>query len=258
VVSCDLLAPQTVAALPDAPNVVFMAGRKFGSTGGEALTWAMSAYVPALVAGRFPDSRLAVFSSGNVYPFVPAGSGGATEETEPAPLGEYAQSVLGRERVFEHFSRQRGTPVTLIRLNYAIDLRYGVLLDVAERVAAGEPVDVTMGHANVIWQGDANAYALRSLAIATSPPALLNVTGPETVSIRWLARSFGRLLDKDVALQGEEAPTALLSNAARCFAQFGYPTVSLLQMVDWVAAWVRQGGATLGRPTHFQERQGKF
>jgi nucleoside-diphosphate-sugar epimerase len=256
--SCDLLDPAQVERLPDAPNVVFMAGRKFGSAGGEALTWAMNAYVPALVARRFRNARIAVFSSGNVYPFVPVGSGGATEETEPGPVGEYAQSVLGRERVFEHFARQDGTRVIMLRLNYAIDLRYGVLLDVAVRVYAGEPVDVTMGHANVIWQGDANAYALRSLLVAASPPAALNVTGPETVSIRWLAQSFGRLLGKEAALAGQEAPTALLSNAARCFARFGYPTVSLAQMVEWVAEWVRGGGATLAKPTHFQEREGRF
>ena len=256
--SCDLLDPAQVERLPDAPNVVFMAGRKFGSAGGEALTWAMNAYVPALVASRYRNSRLAVFSSGNVYPFVPVGLGGATEETEPGPVGEYAQSVLGRERVFEHFARQDGARVVTLRLNYAIDLRYGVLLDVAERVYAGEPVDVTMGHANVIWQGDANAVALRSLAIADSPPAILNLTGPEIVSIRWLAHEFGRAFGKEPRLEGAEAPTALLNNAARCFARFGYPTVSLAQMVGWVAAWVQRGGSTLGKPTHFQEREGKF
>ena len=256
--SADLLDPQQVASLPDAPNVVFMAGRKFGSTGGEALTWAMNAYVPALVAERYRDARIAVFSSGNVYPLMPLASGGATEATEPAPVGEYAQSVLGRERVFEHFARQHGTRVSILRLNYAIDLRYGVLLDVADHVWRGEPVDVTMGHANVIWQGDANAVALRSLTAAASPPEVLNLTGPETVSVRWLAQRFGDLLDRQPQVIGQEAPTALLNNAARCYSRFGYPTVPLDQMVQWIADWVRREGATLGKPTHFQEREGKF
>jgi nucleoside-diphosphate-sugar epimerase len=257
-VSCDLLDAGAVDALPNAPNVVFMAGRKFGSTGGEALTWAMNAYMPALIARRFKNSQLAVFSSGNVYPFVPVGAGGASEDTAPAPLGEYAQSVLARERIFEHFSLQWGTPVTILRLNYAIDLRYGVLLDVAQRVRAGQPVDVTMGHVNVIWQGDANALALRSLAVAASPPAILNLTGPETISVRWLAGQFGRRFGVEPVIEGLEAETALLNNAARCHARFGYPLVSLLQMVDWVAHWVETGGPTLDKPTHFQEREGKF
>ena len=256
--SADLLDPVAVAALPAAPNVVFMAGRKFGSTGGEALTWATNAYVPALVAQKYRDSRLAVFSSGNVYPLMSVSSGGATEATPPAPVGEYAQSVLGRERIFEHFSCHLGLRCAILRLNYAIDLRYGVLLDVARQVAAGEPVDVSMGHANVIWQGDANAVALRSLAAAMSPPLVLNLTGPETVSVRWLAERFGELLGITPRLAGVESGTALLNNAARCFRLFGYPTVPLDQMVEWVAHWVRQGGATLDKPTHFQERQGRF
>jgi nucleoside-diphosphate-sugar epimerase len=256
--ACDLLDPQAVQELPNAPNVIFMAGRKFGSTGGESLTWAMNTYVPALVAGRYRDARIVVFSSGNVYPLVPVLSGGADEWTPPAPVGEYAQSVLGRERVFEYFSRQYGTPAVLLRLNYAIDLRYGVLLDVAQQVQAGQPVDLTMGHANVIWQGDANAVAIRSLRIATSPPVPLNVTGPEVVSIRWLAQRFGALLGVEPRFCGGEAPTALLSNAARCHQLFGYPSVSLAQMVEWVAHWLRIGGPTLDRPTHFQEREGRF
>ena len=256
--SADLLESTAVTGLPEAPNVIFMVGRKFGSTGGEALTWAINAYAPALVAQRYRASRLAVFSSGNVYPLVPVASGGATEVTPPAPVGEYAQSVLGRERVFEHFSLQHGTPVVSLRLNYAIDLRYGVLLDVAEKVAAGEPVDVTMGHANVIWQGDANAVALRSLGVATSPPLALNLTGPETVSIRWLAERFGEVLGEAPYVIGMEAETALLSNAARCFQLFSYPMVSLGQMVAQVAQWVRQGSPTLDKPTHFQEREGRF
>ena len=255
---CDLLDPAAVAALPDAPHVVFMAGRKFGSAGGEALTWAMNAYVPALVAQRFRHARIAVFSSGNVYPLAPVLSGGATEETAPAPVGEYAQSVLGRERVFEHFSHQAGARVVTLRLNYAVELRYGVLLDVAQQVHAGDSVDLSMGHVNVIWQGDANAVALRSLALAASPPCVLNLTGPETVSIRWLAARFGELLGREPRFAGAEPDTALLNNAARCHGLFGYPTVPLDRLVEWVARWVQQDGPTLGKPTHFQEREGKF
>jgi nucleoside-diphosphate-sugar epimerase len=257
-VAADLLDRAAVAALPAAPNVVFMAGRKFGSTGGEALTWAMNSYVPALIAERYAGSRLVVFSSGNVYPLVPVASGGATEETPPEPVGEYAQSVLGRERLFEHFSRQQGLAVVQLRLNYAIDLRYGILVDVAQQVLAGEAVDVSMGHVNVIWQGDANAVALRALALAASPPAMLNLTGPETVSVRWLAGRFGDLFGREARLTGEESPTALLNNAARCYRRFGYPAVPLDLMVEWVAAWVGRGARTLGKPTHFQEREGRF
>lgn len=257
-VTCDLLDPAAVAALPEAPNVVFMAGRKFGSRGGEALTWAMNSYVPALVAQRYGAARVVVFSSGNVYPFVPVISGGATEATPPQPVGEYAQSALGRERIFEYFSGQSCLAVTLLRLNYAIDLRYGILVDVAEQVWNGEPVDVSMGHVNVIWQGDANAVALRALALAASPPAVLNLTGPETVAVRWLAIRFGELLGVEPRFSGQESFDALLNNAAHCSALFGYPAVPLALMMEWVAHWVRRGGRTLGKPTHFQERQGQF
>jgi nucleoside-diphosphate-sugar epimerase len=257
-ITCDLLDRAAVARLPDAPNVIFMAGRKFGSTGDEARTWAMNAYVPALVAERYRDARIVVFSSGNVYPLVPVALGGATEECPPAPIGEYAQSVLARERVFEYFSRVHGTPMVLLRLNYAIDLRYGVLLDVAQRVAARMPIDLTMGHVNVIWQGDANAIALRALTLCESPPKVLNVTGPETISVRWLASEFGARLGIQPVFEGCEAATALLSNAARCFKYFGYPTVPLAQMIDWVAHWVKIGGPTLSKPTHFEQREGRF
>ena len=256
--SSDLLDPAAVAALPASPNMIFMAGRKFGSTGGEALTWAMNGYVPALVAQRYAGSRVVVFSSGNVYPLLPVLGGGATESTPPQPVGEYAQSVLSRERIFEHFSGHNGLAAVQLRLNYAIDLRYGILLDVAQQVHGGQPVDVTMGHVNVIWQGDASAVALRALSIATAPPTILNLAGPETVSIRWLAHRFGELLGVEPRIAGEEAPTALLSNAARCHRLFGYPRVPLDLMVQWVAAWIKQDGATLGKPTHFQEREGKF
>jgi nucleoside-diphosphate-sugar epimerase len=257
-VSCDLLDEAGLAALPDAPNVVFMAGRKFGSTGAEATTWAMNAYLPGLVAERFPRSRFVVFSSGNIYHLTPITRGGSTEGDLTNPVGEYAQSVLARERLFEHFSHERETPVTLIRLNYAIDLRYGVLFDIAQKVYQGQPVDVTMGNANVIWQGDANSYVLRCFALAATPPSVLNITGPEALSVRWAALRFAEHFGKEVVIEGEEAATALLSNAARCFSLFGYPSVPAGVMIRWIAHWLESGGATLGKPTHFETRDGRF
>lgn len=254
----DLLDAGAVAALPDARNVIFMAGRKFGSTGAESLTWAMNAYLPALVAERYRHSRIVVFSSGNVYPLVPVDSGGATEETFPAPVGEYAQSVLARERIFEHFSRRHETPVTLVRLNYAIDLRYGVLLDIGGKVFAGTPLDVTMGAVNVIWQGDANSVALRSLAHCQSPPWVLNLTGPETLSVRALAQRFGEIFGRAPVLTGQEAPTGLLNNAGLCQRTFGAPSVTVEQMIQWTAHWITSGGPTLDKPTHFESRDGRF
>lgn len=254
----DLLKPSSFATLPDAANVIFMAGRKFGSTGSEDLTWALNVYAPALVAERYRRSRIVVFSSGNVYPFLPVITGGATEETAPAPLGDYAQSVLGRERMFGYFSSLHGTPVTLLRLNYAIDLRYGVLVDIGSKVFEGRTVDVTSGAANVIWQGDVNSIALRCLAHCDSPPFILNLTGPETLSIRAVAKRFGEIFGKEPILEGQEAPTALLSNAARCFRLFGYPTVTIDQLIEWTAHWIKIGGSNLGKPTHFETRDGKF
>ncbi len=254
----DLLESSSVAALPEAPNVIFMAGRKFGSTGAESLTWAMNAYLPALVAERYRHSRIVAFSSGNVYPLVPVVSGGATEETAPEPLGEYAQSVLARERLFEHFSRCHDTPVALLRLNYATDLRYGVLLDIGSKVFEGRRVDVTMGAVNVIWQGDANSVALRSLAHCQSPPLILNLTGPEALSIRTVAKRFGESFSKEPILEGQEASTALLSNAGRCHRLFGFPSVTADQMIAWTAHWIEMGGTTLSKPTHFETRDGKF
>jgi nucleoside-diphosphate-sugar epimerase len=254
----DLLDAGAVSALPDARNVIFMAGRKFGSTGAESLTWAMNAYLPALIAERYRHSRIVAFSSGSVYPLVPVDSGGATEETAPAPVGEYAQSVLARERIFEHFSRRHGTPVTLLRLNYAIDLRYGVLLDIGSKVFAGRAVDVTMGAVNVIWQGDANSVALRSLAHGQSPPYILNLTGRETLSIRTVAHRFGEIFSKAPVVEGREATTALLNNASCCHRMFGAHSVTVEQMIEWTARWIMAGGATLNKPTHFESRDGKF
>jgi nucleoside-diphosphate-sugar epimerase len=254
----DLLEPSSFATLPDAANVIFMAGRKFGSTGAESLTWAINVHVPGLVAERYRCSRIAVFSSGNIYPYLPVITGGATEETAPAPLGEYAQSVLGRERMFEYFSARHGTLVTLLRLNYATDLRYGVLLDIGSKVFEGRSVDVTTGAVNVIWQGDANSVALRSLALAQAPPFILNLTGPETLSVRAVAQRFGEIFGKPPILEGQEAPTALLSNAARCHRLLGFPSVTADQMIEWTAHWIKIGGRTLDMPTHFESRDGKF
>ena len=256
--AADLSDAATLAALPDAENLVFMAARKFGSTGAEEQTWAMNVLLPAAVAARYPAARTVFFSTGNVLPMLPVASGGADEAVTPAPVGEYAASCLGRERVFQHAAATRGTPCFGVRLNYAIDLRYGVLHDVAVKVRDGVPVPLAMGHANVIWQGDANAWTLRGLRRASPDCPILNVTGPETVSIRWLAERFGDRLGRPPVFAGEEAPTALLSNAARAFAAFGYPTVSLLRMVDWVAGWVGAGGRSLGRATKFEVRDGRF
>ena len=257
-ITTDLLSENSLQNLPDIQNVILMAGRKFGSTGNESLTWAMNGYMPGRVAEKFRDSRLVVFSTGNVYPLTPVSHGGATENSTVAPIGEYAQSCLSRERICTHFSLQSGTPMAILRLNYAVDLRYGILLDIAEKVYAEESISLKMGNVNVIWQGDANAIALRAFAHCQSPPLILNVTGPETISIRYLALRFGTLFNKSTSFEGQEAETALLSNASQCHRLFGYPRVSLEQMIEWVAEWVRIDGTTLRKPTHFEVRDGKF
>lgn len=257
-IACDLMDSDALAELPQVRNVIYMVGFKFGATGRESLTWAMNAFLPGMVAQRFRHSRIVIFSSGNVYPLVPVLRGGCTEDTPPSPVGEYAQSVLGRERIFTHFARQFGIPTLIFRLNYAVEMRYGVLLDIAHKVWAEEPIDLSMGHCNVIWQGDANAYALRALTLTESPPRVLNATGPEIVSVRRVALRFGKLLDKKPLLVGEEQETALLSDAGLAHALLGYPKVPLGQVIKWVAHWVRSGGPTLNKPTKFQVRDGRF
>lgn len=256
--SCDLLDPQAIQQLPEIENVMYMIGMKFGTTGREAETWAVNAYIAAVVAQKFKRSRIVLFSTGNVYPLTPVKFGGSSEGDATGPLGEYAQSALARERIFEYFCRQNDTPGVILRLNYAIDLRYGVLLDVAQRVFSGQTIDLSMGHANVIWQGDANAAALRCFAHAQTPPLVLNLTGPETVSIRRLAERFGELLGRTPVFVNEESETALLSDAGRLFDLFGYPTIALEQMIAWVAQWVKNAGPTLNKPTHFETRTGRF
>ena len=255
-VKADLMT--SLESLPEAPNVIYLAGRKFGTGGSEHQTWALNAHLPGRVAERFRDSKIVAFSTGNVYPLVPVTSGGADETTAPGPVGEYAQSCLGRERVFEHFSHVNGTPMAIVRLNYAVELRYGVLLELARTVARREPVDLRMGNVNVIWQGDVNASTLRLLEHCSAPPFVVNLAGPETASVQWLSERLGELLDVPVSFTGEPADTALLSNASLSHQLFGYPSVPLRTLLEWTADWVRIGGDMHGKDTHFQEREGKF
>jgi nucleoside-diphosphate-sugar epimerase len=257
-ITADLLNDSELQALPAAPNVIFMVGSKFGTTGREHFTWACNTYLPGRVAEKFRNSRIVAFSTGNVYPLTPVIYGGSSEENPTGPIGEYAQSSIGRERMFEHFSRAYGTLVVQFRLNYAIGLRYGVLLEVAQAVRDARLIDLQMGHVNVIWQADANEQALRSLRLCSSPPEILNVTGPETVSVRWLAHRFGEMLGREPSFVNNERDTALLSNASKAHAHFGYPRVSLRQMMQWTVEWLDADGPTLDKPTRFQEREGAF
>jgi hypothetical protein len=257
-ISCDILDRQNLQHLPEAPNIIYMAGRKFGTSAAPEQTWAMNTIAPYLVAERYPSSRIVAFSTGCVYPLVPVSSGGSTEKDATDPIGDYSYSCVGRERIFAHCSLRNGTPTVLFRLNYAIDLRYGVLLDIAKKVASCAPIDVAMGHVNVIWQGDANANAIQSLEHAETPAFPINVTGPETVSVTWLANEFGKLLNREVRLIGREAETALLSNASKSFGLFGYPNVPLNTMIEWTAQWLLQSGDVLNLPTHYDARDGSY
>lgn len=258
-IKADLLDEAQVNALPRARNVIFMAGMKFGASGNQALTWAMNTHSPALVANAYRDSRIVAFSTGNIYPLMDVLQQGALETTPPEPRGEYAMSCLGRERMFEHFSRVHGTPGRLFRLNYAIDLRYGVLYDLASRIKAGTQIDLSlMGHVNVIWQGDANAQALRCLAHSTEITSPINVSGPETLSVRWLVHELAKRLDVEPRLFGSEATTAWLTNTAQANRLFGYPSVPLTAMLDWTADWVARGEIAYNKPTKFEARSGAF
>ena len=257
-IACDLLEDGALDRLPEAPNIIFMAARKFGTTGAEYLSWAMNTQLPALVASRYRNSRIVCFSSGNVYPLRPLQLGGASEETPVDPRGEYAQSVLGRERLFEYASHRWGTPVALLRLNYAVDLRYGVLSDIGTAVFQRQPLDIRTPMLNAIWQRDANSVCFRAFEYCQSPPFVLNLTGPETLSIRWIAEEFGKHFACQPIFAGEETSSALLSNAAKQHRLFGYPTVTPNEMIAWTAHWIAGGKKSLNKPTHFQTRDGKF
>lgn len=257
-IEADLLDQDQLDALPQAKNIVFMAGMKFGSTGNEPLTWAINTFLPGVVGRHFSNSRIISFGSGNIYGLVPISQGGSDESQTPNPFGEYAGSCFGRERMFEHFSIVNGTPVTLFRLNYAVEMRYGVLVDIAQQVHNGETINLAMGNVNVIWQGDVNALVLQSFGVAASPAFILNVAGPELLSLRKVATMYGQLMGKEVTFEGEEANDVLYSNAQTCHRLFGYPRVGVQQMVHWIADWVSRGGESLGKPSHFEVRDGKF
>jgi len=256
--AADLLEDDQLRQLPDAKNILYLAGQKFGTTGKESFTWAMNAYLPGRVAEKYKNSRMVVFSTGNVYPLSRVSSGGLAEDHPTGPVGEYAQSCLGRERLFQYGSSKYNTPLFIYRLNYANDVSYGVLLELAKSVNEGRPIDLSMGHVNVIWQGDANEMAIRALLHCQTPAKIVNITGPETVSVRWVSEQFGKLFGKTPQFVNEEKATALLSNAAESFRLFGYPRVTLKMMIELLAGWIKQGGKTINKPTHFQEREGQF
>lgn len=257
-IQCDLLDQAQLDALPDAPNVIYMAGMKFGATGNQPLTWAMNSYLPGMVCQKYRHSRMVVFSTGNVYGVTPVANGGPTEDAPLNPQGEYAMSCLGRERILEYFSRLFRIPMALIRLNYACEMRYGVLMDLAQKVWTEQTIDLAMGYVNVIWQGDANAMSLQTLEHTSIPPFVLNVAGPELLRVRDIALKFGRLMDKAVHFSGAEAPDALISSGRRAHELSGLPRTPAEHVMRWVADWVMRGGETLGKPTHFEVRDGRF
>jgi nucleoside-diphosphate-sugar epimerase len=257
-VRADLLDETALAALPEAPNIYMMAGFKFGASGNQSLTWAMNTWLPGRVLQRFPQSRTVYVSSGNVYAYSSAAGKGLDEEGPVGPIGEYAQSRLGGERLVEHFARQLEAKALIVRLFYATEMRYGIIHDLAWKIWRGEPIDLAMGHVNQIWQGDANAYLARLLPLCQSPAACINLTGAEVLSVRRLAQDLGQLLDREPVLVGQEAPNALLGDASRLFEDLGRPPVTVDQMVAWMADWVRADGASLGKPTKYESRSGKF
>lgn len=257
-IPCDLLNEEDLQALPEVENVIYLAGHKFGTVENEDFAWAMNTYLPGRVAEKFKNSNIVAFSSGNVLPFVKVNEGGVDEDVAPQPIGEYAQSCLGRERIFQYFSKKNGTPTLIYRLNYAVDFRYGVIMEIAKSVLSESPIDLRTENVNVIWQGDANEIAIRALLHCTSPAKMLNVTGPETLSVRWVAKEFGKLFDKEPLFRYEAEGTALLNNASECHRLFGYPRVTIREIIDITAQWLLNGGEELDKPTHFQERGGKF
>ncbi|MFZ2147011.1 MAG: NAD-dependent epimerase/dehydratase family protein [Sedimentisphaerales bacterium] len=257
-IQADLLDESLYSQLPNVENLFYLAGMKFGSTGNQPLTWALNSFLPGLVAQHYKSSRVVVFSTGNVYPLVDINSGGASEETAPDPIGEYAQSCLGRERIFEYFSQLHNTPMTIVRLNYANEPRYGIIVDLTQKILNNEPIDLTMGAVNLIWQRDANDYIIRSISLAKSPPAILNVTGPDTVLVRQLAEKIGKELNKKPIFVSQEARTTLLSNASFCLSMFGYPQMKLDEMVSLIVKWVASGKTVLNKPTKYDIRNGKF
>jgi nucleoside-diphosphate-sugar epimerase len=257
-VTADLTDDLELDAIPDAANVIYMAGNKFGTVGNEHFTWMMNSYLPGRVAQRFRASRIVVFSTLVTYPLADVATGGSRESDPPGPIGEYAASCVGRERMFEHFSRKHGTPVLLFRLGYSIETRYGVVQEIAQAVHDGTPIPLEMGHASVIWQRDVAEYALRSVNLATSPPRALNITGPEIVSIRWLAERFGERFGRSPIFDGEESGTAYVMDGSALQSEFGYPTTTVPQMIDTVAEWVDAAKPLIGKPTKFQQRQGAF
>ncbi len=257
-IRCDLLDPAQVARLPEVRNVLAMFGMKFGSTGQESRTWAMNALAPAYVCERYRQSRIVAFSTGNVYGLTPVALGGSRETDSLTPTGEYAMSCVGRERIYEHHSRTCNIPMALLRLNYATEMRYGVMVDIATKVWNGETIDLSMGHFNAIWQADANAAALSAFAYLANPPTIWNLAGPETLSVQRVAEEFGTILGKPAHFKGTESADAFLSNAQLSHRLLGYPRASAAQMIAWIADWVSRGGATLGKPTHFEDRKGKY
>jgi len=257
-ITCDLLERDQVEALPEIPNVIYMAGKKFGTDADQSFAWAMNTFVPSLVAQKFKASRIVVFSTLCVYPFAPVAYGGWDERVEPKPLGDYANSCVGRERTFGYFSRKYGTPGRIIRLNYAIDMRYGVLFDIANWVKRGEPIPIATGHANVIWQGDSSSQIIRALLHCAAPTAPLNIGGPDLTSVRMVAEIFAERFGVAPIFRGEEAETAWVNQTLEAQRLFGYPVVPLAKMIDWVADWVARDMPIHDKPTHYEEREGSF
>lgn len=258
VIEANLSDPEQLAALPEAENIIYMVGRKFGTTDNEYMTWHINVTLPYLIAQRFPNSRIVAFSTGNTYGVKALTSGGWVEEDKPQPVGEYAQTCLGRERVLEYCSRQNNTPMLMFRLNYAIDLRYGVLFDIANNIYNDRPVDVSQGVFNCLWQGDVCEYAIRSLLHTSTPPQLLNVSSPESYSIRWAAKELGKRLGKEPVFVGEEGTHSMFSNCQKMVSLMGYPSKGVLEMMDLVADWIKLGGETITAPTHFETTDGKY